>query len=150
MDRRLDALVGGSARLVGYDLPVTAVSPGETFTPTLHWRAEGRLDRSYRVTVQLVPAGTDGEPAGAPVAQHDGLPDGGRRPTSGWAAGEVVADAHPIAVDGGVPAGDYLLIAALYDPEDPAAPRPQVRQAGALRDHVVLQPLKVAPAGPER
>jgi hypothetical protein len=149
MAHRLDAAVGDSARLLGYDLPVTRVTAGQPLTTTLYWRAEARTPTAYQVTVQLVPADPAAEQAaGSPVAQHDGVPAAGERPTTGWAPGEVVTDPHALGVPADVAPGAYLLIAALYDPARPGSPRPMVDQGGRARDYVVLQPIHVdaAPA----
>lgn len=148
MAHRLDLLVGDGAQLLGYDLAMDAVRPSGTLSTTLHWRSIARMATSYHVTVQLVPAGPDGvEPAGAPVAQHDGTPAAGVRPTSGWQPGEVVSDPHTLDLPADLTAGDYLLIAALYDPDDPTRPRPAVAQGGRTRDFVLLERIRVAPPG---
>jgi hypothetical protein len=53
--------------------------------------------------------------AGRLAAQHDGPPDGGQQPTSGWTAGTTVADLHQIAWAGDVAAVD--LEVGWYDPK---------------------------------
>lgn len=143
MAYRADATVGDSARLLGYDLPMTDTTAGADLPVTLYWRAETRTPTAYRVTVQLVPGGADGAAAGAPVAQHDGIPADGQRPTTSWVPGEVLTDPHTLALPADLAPGDYLLIAALYDPADPTAPRPAVDQGGRGRDYAVLQPIRV-------
>jgi len=102
-----DTDFGGLARLAGYRLDPDTVRPGQPLTVTLYWRAEQRTDRSYHVTAQLL---FNGEK----MAQHDGIPAQGARPTTSWLPGEVVADAHPIAVPAGLPAGRYEILVALY------------------------------------
>jgi hypothetical protein len=49
------------------------------------------------------------------VAQHDGPPAEGKRPTVGWRQGEYVVDRRQIDL-AGVPAGEYALYVGLYDP----------------------------------
>ncbi len=137
--------VGDAVALMGYDLGVTQPRPGDDLPVTLYWRVTAPLGADYRATVQLVPApASDADaPAGPPVAQHDGIPAGGTRPTAGWRAGEVVADPHTLAVPADTPPGDYLLIAALYDPAS-SGPRPVARQDGRERDFVLLRRIAVA------
>jgi len=153
MGYRTDLPVGETIELLGYDLDVESVTPGADILVTLYWRALARNTTSFRVTVQMAPAGIE-EPSGAlvprgePVAQHDGLPAEGTRPTAGWLPGEVITDRHELALPSDLAAGDYLLIAALYDPDDPASPRPPVEQDGRRQDYVLLQGLIVAPPPP--
>jgi hypothetical protein len=100
-------------------------------------------------TVQLLPAEADrNRPAGEPLAQHDGVPAGGARPTTGWLPGEVVVDRHALALPEYLAPGPYLLIAALFDPARPGEPRPVVEQDGESRDFVVLRRLDVPPPTP--
>lgn len=144
MGHRLDLAVGDGAQLLGYDLATDALRPSGTLSTTLVWRGIAEMPTSYRATVQLVPVdSTTGDPAGPPVAQHDGVPAGGTRPTTGWAPGEVITDPHSIPMPADLPPGDYLLIAALYDPDHPGQPRPAVTQGGQLRDHVRLERIRV-------
>jgi hypothetical protein len=77
---------------------------------TLFWKAVEPPGQSYTVFTQLI--GPDGKVA----AQHDGPPDGGTQPTSGWLAGDSVVDEHAIPIDRALPVGEYRLITGLYDP----------------------------------
>ena len=56
------------------------------------------------------------------VAQADGPPKnaGLRYPTSVWSAGEFVADAHTLQLDGTLAAGQYAIVVGLYNPLDNA------------------------------
>jgi hypothetical protein len=49
------------------------------------------------------------------VAQHDGPPNAGQSPTSGWLKGDRVLDEHQIPLPADLPAGEYRLIVGLYD-----------------------------------
>lgn len=149
MQQRLDATVGEGAELLGFDGPVERIDPSQSpeLPITLYWRAVGRMPLRYRVTLQLLPLDAQsGEPAGPPLAQRDAEPAEGARPTTGWLPGEVIVDPHRLTLPADLPAGEYLLIAALYDPERPDQARPQVRQAGALRDFVRLTTLSIGAA----
>lgn len=52
--------------------------------------------------------------APAPVAQHDGDPANGTRPTSTWRAGEQIDDLREIALPPDLPAGEYTLLVGWY------------------------------------
>ncbi len=105
--RPVDARFGGLARLAGYRLEPEVMVPGQPLTVTLYWRVEEGTQVSYHVTAQLM---RDGEK----IAQHDGIPAGGTRPTTSWLPGEVVADAHPIIVPTDLPEGQYAILVAIY------------------------------------
>jgi hypothetical protein len=134
---RLDVPVGDVVRLVGLEAP-GAIGPGDNLPVTLYWSTSGPVGAGYHVTAQLLPTAGDGEPSGPPVAQSDGPPAGGARPMTGWAPNEVVGDERELAVPADLKDGDYVLIAAIYDPERPAD-RPIARQGDRERDFVVLE-----------
>jgi hypothetical protein len=113
---RLDAVLGGVARLRGY-----SVQPDGRLT--LHWQAVGSLDRSYHVFVHAL------DSYGAIVAQSDGPPSDGRAPTDGWSVGDRIDDARALPA----PPGDYRLIVGLYDPTTGAR-----LPSGTGGDHVEL------------
>ena len=54
---------------------------------------------------------------GHAVAQADGLPMQGFRPTISWRAGEVIIDPQDVAIGADVPPGDYTVWVGLYDPD---------------------------------
>ncbi|MCL4458608.1 MAG: glycosyltransferase family 39 protein [Chloroflexi bacterium] len=76
---------------------------------TLQWRALREMDIGYTVFLQLLDA------QGVLVAQDDGLPQGGARPTTGWVEGEIVADTHELVNADWLAPGKYTLIAGMYD-----------------------------------
>jgi mannosyltransferase len=96
----VDALFGDAIRLRGYTL-----APAEARL-TLHWAAEGEVDRGYSVFVHLL------DPSGAIRAQADGAPAGGSAPTDGWSTGDRVDDPRALVA----PPGTYRLRVGLYDP----------------------------------
>ncbi len=149
MQHRVGATVGGMVELLGYDGPAAELAAGQTheIPVTLYWRGLAPMSTRYQVTLQLLPAGPDGQPAGPPIAQADGEPAAGTRPTTGWAPGEVVVDARSLTLPETMPAGDYLLIAALYDPQRPELPRPEVEQGGSLLDYALLQRIRFGEPG---
>jgi 4-amino-4-deoxy-L-arabinose transferase-like glycosyltransferase len=106
---------GEVAALVGYDLGTPLAAPGDEVALTLHWQAlaadpAGQNPRNLVVFVHLLDA------AGAVRGQVDRQPAAGARPTSGWVAGEFIADAYAVKLDADAPPGDYRIEIGLYDP----------------------------------
>ena len=117
----VSARVGDEALLLGYS---TAPARGaDALDVTLYWLALRDTGTNYRAFVHLL----DG--AGTIVAQHDEEPGGTYTPTSRWRSGEIIADRHRLALQGGRLTGAYQLKAGLYKgsppenlPIDPPAP----------------------------
>jgi hypothetical protein len=103
----LEAVWGGEIELLGYDLAQEA----DSLVLTLHWRCLVPPVADYTVFVHLL------DEEGQTSVQADGQPQGGAYPTSVWDAGEVVADAHRLALPPDLPAGDYRLRLGLYQLE---------------------------------
>jgi hypothetical protein len=100
------AQLGQLARLVGYDLAQTS----HTLEVTLVWEGLAASGwPGYTVFVHL----RDDE--GGLVAQHDGVPDEGQRPTLGWRSGEFIIDRHILPLEG-APQGNHSLFVGMYDP----------------------------------
>lgn len=107
--------------LAGYTL-----EPGDsTLTVTLVWKAIATPSQSYQVFVHL------GE-IGRVWAQSDRLPAEGRRPTTGWVAGEYVVDVHTLALPDELPPGEYQVWVGLYEPR--SGLRVPARGPGAADD----------------
>lgn len=96
--------------LTSWDAP-TRVAPGQSISVTLVWQSAQETDRDYKVFVHLL----DGQ--GRLAAQSDSMPSDWTRPTSGWQTGEYVTDIHPIDLKSDLAAGEYRLVAGMYDPE---------------------------------
>jgi hypothetical protein len=107
---RLDARLGDHVGLRGYQLNAGSLSAGEALTVTLFWQAEARMDESYHVFVHLLNAEQ------ILVAQHDGVPVNGERPTWSWWGAEVIPDEHTLVVTPDLPSGVYTLSTGMYDP----------------------------------
>ena len=105
-----DATYGDVARLTGYDLASAEMRPGGALDLTLHWQALTATDRPYTVFVHLL------DEAGAVKGYGDSEPGGGAYPTTGWLAGEYLADRHTVTLAPDAPAGTYRLAVGLYDP----------------------------------
>jgi hypothetical protein len=89
------------------------------------------------VFVHLVAATDD-----RPLAQSDGLPDAGRRPTADWVVGEYVADRHDVAVPATLPPGEYRVVVGLYQAE--SGRRAEVVSESARAQAVELGTVRVA------
>lgn len=100
---------GEGITLEAYRLASDLVSPGETLTVTLYWRAERKVDADYTLFAHLIDAG------GRLWGQHDAPPTSEYLPTSQWEPGRLLrADWH-VPVDEQAPAGEYHLLIGLYD-----------------------------------
>lgn len=75
----------------------------------LWWSVEEALTTDYSVSVFLL-----GE--GGLIAQHDGYPQNGDRPTSTWDSAELIFDSHPLPDD--FPPGRYTLAVQVYTWQD--------------------------------
>jgi len=118
---------GDFSALVGYSLPAAAVTTAEPLPLTLYWRAlDGTSPMDYMVFTHLL-AGD-----GHLVAQHDGGPAGGTRPTTGWAPGETIVDSHLLAFYDTAYTGPARIVVGLYEPATGRV------LAGTGDDHVVL------------
>ncbi|HWQ13556.1 MAG TPA: hypothetical protein VNL77_12185, partial [Roseiflexaceae bacterium] len=132
----LDATVGEDVRLLGYTLATPEVRPGEAVECVLWWRAErGGLD-ARSVLVHLLDAG------GERVAQGDGPPGEGARPTEVWQAGELVLDPRRVEVPADLPPGDYTLAVGMY--RWPSLERLELTRGGTRQDGDVIRiPVRV-------
>ncbi len=101
---------GDSIELAGIVGPPAAVAAGDAVDIELAWSALDEIDAPYHVFVHLL----DG--AGNLVAQSDGEPANWTRPTTGWAAREVVTEERTLAVPEGTLPGTYVLRVGLYLP----------------------------------
>jgi 4-amino-4-deoxy-L-arabinose transferase-like glycosyltransferase len=75
----------------------------------LVWRAEKKIDKRYKVFVHV---GKDDAP---PIAQFDGEPVGGFRPTDSWNVGEEILDRRGVWLKPGTPRGKFGVFVGLYD-----------------------------------
>ncbi len=112
-DVAVNARFGGRATLLGAD-GLSPVAAGDSLKITLFWRDDVSFDADYTVFVHLL--GADG----TPVVIADHLPP---RPTSNWAAGEIIADTVTFTIPADLPPGEYPLEIGLYNAADPAFPR---------------------------
>jgi len=110
-DVAVDARFGDHVRLHGFSLQAREFVPGSILPVTLFWEAERNLERSYKVSVQLL----DGR--GSLVAQIDTHPGDGLAPTTTWQPGEMLNDRYGLNLAPDLAPGSYTLIVAVYPPE---------------------------------
>lgn len=106
---RQEVAFQGGIQLVGYGLSSTSARPGQTVKVTLYWKADHPVDRSWTVFTHILDSHSQIQ------AQHDGIPDEGKRPTTTWAPGETIVDPHTLVVQPDAKAGTDRLEVGLYD-----------------------------------
>jgi hypothetical protein len=131
------ANLGNQITLLGFEA-ADSLSAGKSLDVTLYWEAQRPPDDDYVVFVHLV----DGE--GRLAGSSDGRPMDGRYATQAWLPGEVVPDAHRLALDPALPAGTYRLQVGMY--AWPSLERLQVWDSQGVEQPdraVVLQDIEV-------
>jgi hypothetical protein len=107
---------GGQITLLRQSALPQSIEAGEILPVTLVWKAGVGISQSYKVFLHLVDA------KGNVVAQQDSEPVGGWRPTTDWRAGESIEDHHGVVTTPSMIAGEYELMAGLYDSEGQRLP----------------------------
>ncbi|MCB9077330.1 MAG: hypothetical protein H6631_07045 [Anaerolineaceae bacterium] len=107
--RRIEATFDQTIQLTAIKL-LTSLSPDQPLPVEFTWQPIDQPQADYNLFLQLLNID------GALIAQHDSPPNGGYTPTSGWSGGKTVASRHALLLPPNLPAGDYRLIAGLYDP----------------------------------
>ena len=103
------AFVTVDGRVLDMTQPVR-IESGAKVQTTLIWSAIDGAPRDYTAFVHLL------DENGFLLAQHDGIPVDGTRPTTTWQAGEQLLDVHDLVVPVGVQ-GNGRLVIGLYDSE---------------------------------
>jgi hypothetical protein len=101
--------LGGQLRLLSATVSPTILPPGQSLTVTTYWQVLAAPAADYDAFVHLLDA------SGQRVAQSDHRPGGVYYPSSLWQPGELLADAHTIALPANLPPGTYTLHTGLYD-----------------------------------
>jgi 4-amino-4-deoxy-L-arabinose transferase-like glycosyltransferase len=105
----LEASLGDTVQLLGYDLSSDEVKRGDTLHLTLYWQASSETQVSYTVFTHLLDASE------RTWGQMDSLPLKGEAPTTSWIPGEILTDGYDIAVDPASPPGSYVVEIGMYD-----------------------------------
>jgi hypothetical protein len=98
----------GRMLLLGAEIGVPVLSPGQMLPVTLHWQGLRSLEEDYTVSVQLV------GPDGGLYGQEDAWPVQGTFPTSQWAPGERLTDPYQIGIAPDVPEDRYQVGVVVY------------------------------------
>ncbi|HXV42925.1 MAG TPA: phospholipid carrier-dependent glycosyltransferase, partial [Anaerolineae bacterium] len=107
--RPINATLGQEVRLV--EVKVTeSLRPGQILPVEFVWLPLQRPQTDYNLFLQLL------TPDGALAAQHDSPLNGGYTPTSTWLPDQRIVSRHALALPSDLPAGEYRLIAGLYNP----------------------------------
>ncbi len=114
----LARVFAGEISLDAFTLNATALAPGDVLQVQLVWTALAAPSGRYKVFLQLL------NREGALVAQRDSEPVGGSSMTRDWEPGESIVDNHGLLIPKNLTAGEYRLIAGLYDINDPSARLP--------------------------
>jgi len=119
----------GELQLLGYalDKPFTRT---ETLKFTISWRVESPPSRDGVLFLHVV--GTDGKT----VAQDDNPPEGGKRSTLTYRAGEGIQQLHRVVIPADTPGGEYRLVAGIYSPDGVRWPAQQ--NGAAALDNLLL------------
>ena len=135
-ERRLDLRFGDEIWLRSYAMGSLTARPGDALPVQFVWSADARPAARYKVFLQLL----DGD--GRLAAQRDSEPMGGLSLTTTWETDAPMLDNHALLIPVDLPAGEYRLIAGLYDIDDAAA-----RLAVNDADYVELASIRVAQDG---
>lgn len=113
------------------------IEPGAALEVSLLWQATGEISQDYTVFSHIL------DENGQIVAQHDGTPATGTRPTSSWLFEESILDKHPITIPESLAPGRGRLVVGLYDANFDRL----TFSDGA--EFLVLSDVIFTPAGPE-
>jgi hypothetical protein len=138
IENRTSVQLGDHIDLLGYELSSNQVTAGDMLTVTLFWQSDGQMVEDYHVFVHLL--STDD----AMVAQQDGVPGRGARPTWGWRDSEVLQDEYALVIGADLPASTLTLSIGMYDYQT-SARLPAVTPEGERlpEDRIVLQAIQV-------
>lgn len=115
VNRSLAPAGSGAAWQTGISLAsaradLSEVRRGDIIPLALTWTALSAPASNLSVFVHL------GLADGPPVAQNDGAPGAGFRPTTSWRPGEAIIDQRGVLITPATPPGRYTLFVGLYDP----------------------------------
>ena len=136
--------LGEHIALQRFRLNSETLKPGNSLTVVLFWKANVEISGNYMVFCHILSANKE------LVAQRDGPPIYGVRPTPSWRIGEVIEDSYEIFLGPDLPPGEYELSVGMYDPKS-VARLPAYDAVGKRLpdDRIVLGSLRIqAPSEP--
>ena len=122
----LDFVLDERIELLGASIPAgdnDRWQQGDRVPVTLLWRSQENINNEHIVFLQAI------DKEGIPHALRDLPPVNGTFPTSAWQAGDLIRDPHQLYLPADMPAGDYRLIAGLYDPNPNPAQNSRLKTA---------------------
>lgn len=108
----VDAAFTNGIILTQIEVPAKSFHSNDTIPIALQWKVHAAPKTSLKVFIHLV------DQNGTVVAQHDGFPVNGYRPTDGWLLDEYVRDLHGLLLPSHIPDGQYDLSIGLYNPQN--------------------------------
>ena len=144
---RLDLTFNGEMKLIGAEIGLDKVRPGERVPVTVYWQALRPMTVNYSVFVHLI--GRNYENAG----QFNSYPGLGLRPTTTLQPGQIVKDTYPVLVNGGSQAPTRLLVnVGLFNIKEAGRPglpaiNPAGQEVGPTVGQLKLIPVTWPPAG---
>ena len=125
--------------LEGFDVQETDLHPGDNLKLTLFWQGMVPIEQNYQIFVHLMDENWQ-QVAGTDMAARDGW-----WPTSVWEPNQLFDDEVIVALPAELPAGQYTLIAGLYQldtlerlPVD--GPGDRIRDRAALLTTIEVRP----------
>jgi hypothetical protein len=103
--------LGEHITLERFRLSFETLVPGSSLTVVLIWKTDQEIPENYMVFCHVTSI------KGELVAQRDGPPIYGVRPTPSWRAGEVIEDSYEIFLGDDLSPGEYELSVGMYAPE---------------------------------
>jgi hypothetical protein len=107
-------------------------NPGEEVPVSLWWSTSEPLDTSYSVSVFLL------DDTGRLVAQHDGPPQNGARPTNTWEVDTIVFDSHEMALPESLESGIYQLAVKVYN-----SANGEILLVGNHEEYLTIRPIRI-------
>ena len=133
----LETDFGDGVRLLGYDIEVEVLRPGDVAHLTLYWQARQPVGHRYKVFTHLLAEVFNAETGNFLWGQQDNEPMNGTQPTSTWRTGEVIVDRYAILLDPQAPDGRYAVEIGLYDPATGERLPVLDEQGRIVADHLV-------------
>jgi hypothetical protein len=133
----LRAEFGEQIQLVGYDLPIRTVHPGETVYVYLYWQALIEMAHDYKVFVQIL------DPDNGIVVQQDQIAGAAEYPTAHWKPGTMIRNRFLLTIKPETAPGQYRLITGFYNPGRKT--RLPAVGTNAFTDYVLVDRIEVTP-----
>lgn len=109
---RTEGEIAPGIRLLGYDLPVRVVGPGETMTVALYWHALEDIRRDYTVSLQIR------DSAGDIWSEQVGRRVDDTYATTEWEEGEILRDWHDVSLPADIAQGEYEVFIRVLEGDD--------------------------------